>query len=69
MTYLAAAATVWGTVLNVRKRRAGFGIWCLTNAYWTLHNALLGEWAQVLIYMVNLMLSAWGFWSWGRSKD
>lgn len=64
LTYIAAALAVIGAVLNVKRRRAGFAIWCVTNAYFMAHNAMIGEWAQVAIYTVNLMISIWGYVKW-----
>lgn len=67
LTYIAAALAIVGAVLNVQGKRAGFAIWCATNLYWMAHNAMLGEWAQVAIYTVNLVISAWGFLRWGHN--
>lgn len=68
LTYIAAALAIIGAVLNVRRRRAGFAIWSATNLYWVAHNAMIGEWAQVTIYIVNFLISAWGFLQWGQHK-
>ena len=66
LTYIVAAVAVAGTVLNVKRLRAGFGVWCATNLFWIIHNAAISEWAQAGIYCVNLALSAWGFIRWGK---
>lgn len=68
MTYIAAAFAIFGAILNVRRRRAGFAVWCATNLYWMAHNAVIGEWAQMAIYTVNLLIAAWGFLQWGQHK-
>ena len=69
MNYIIAAIAIAGTILNVKQKRAGFAIWCITNAYWIAHNISISEWAQAAIYTVNFALALWGFFRWKTNNE
>ena len=65
MTAIMTVAAIIGATLNANGKRAGFLVWLVTNAYWTIHNARIGEWEQAVLYAVYFGLAVWG-WRKGR---
>lgn len=63
-TWLTAAASILGTVLNIRHDRRCFWIWTGTNAAWTVIDLAYGVWAQAFLQGVYLGLALWGLVAW-----
>ena len=66
MTAIMTAAAIIGAALNANGKRAGFSVWLVTNAYWTIHNIRIGEWEQAVLYAVYFGLAVWGYWRKGK---
>jgi len=64
-----AILSLIGTVLNVLKHRAGFGIWMLTNAGWIVVNVEKDIPAQAVLFAAYLTVSFWGFFAWKKTKE
>ena len=62
--WLLAAASLTGVVLNIRRRRACFAIWTVTNATWSVVDARAGLPAQAALMAVYAALAVWGFAAW-----
>ena len=62
--WLLAAASLTGVVLNIRKRRASFAIWIVSNAIWCAVDAAAGLPAQATLMAIYSGLAVWGFMAW-----
>jgi hypothetical protein len=63
-----AGITLAGSVFNAKKLRTGFLLWGVTNIWWIVHNFLIGEYAQSVVYVANLCISIYGFICWGKKE-
>ena len=68
-TWLLTVLSVLGVVLNIRKNRASFTIWMLTNASWAVIDIRAGIPAQAVLFGIYFALSAYGYWAWGRLEN
>ena len=68
LTYVMAGITLAGSIFNAKKLRIGFLFWSVTNAYWIYRNIMIGEYAQVAVYVANMCISIYGFICWGKPK-
>ena len=60
LTYIVTAATMIGTIANSLQKRWCFYVWAVTNTFWMIYNMTIGQYAQGLIYCLNLILSVVG---------
>ena len=65
---MTAAASLVAVLLNIRKHRACFAIWAVTNAVWTYADLLHGLPAQAALQLCYFTLSLHGFWSWRERR-
>lgn len=68
ISYLVSIITIVGTVANAFQKRWCFWIWLITNAFWIGWNIAVGEYAQSVIYVVNLTTCIIGLFKWKRNK-
>ena len=66
MTWILATASLTATWLNVRKVRACFAIWFITNICWAAVDIRHGLPAQAALMAVYAALAAYGYFHWGR---
>ena len=67
--WIATAIALTGTILNVKKLRACFYLWTITNTMWLIfdiHNNLP---SRAILDAVQLALAVWGIWAWKTVKD
>ena len=69
LTWLLTVLSILGVVLNIRKSRASFAIWMVTNASWAAIDFNAGIPAQAVLFGIYFALSAYGYWSWGRLEN
>lgn len=72
LTYIMAGITLAGSVFNAKKLRIGFLLWSISNIWWIWRNIVISEYAQSVVYVVNLCISLYGFIKWStpyRSID
>lgn len=69
ISYVVSIITVVGTVANAFQKRWCFWIWLITNAFWIGWNIAIGEYAQSVIYVVNLTTCIIGLFKWKRNKN
>jgi nicotinamide riboside transporter PnuC len=68
MTWLVAAASLTATWLNIRRVRACFGIWLVTNTAWAIYDFAHGLPAQGCLMCVYAALAVYGWVAWGRAS-
>lgn len=64
--WLFAALSIGGAILNVLKNRWGFVLWIAANIGWVVVDIQMELWAQIPIWVVFSVISAWGFFKWGE---
>ncbi len=64
MTWLVAAASLFATWLNIRRVRACFAIWFVTNVAWAVYDLAHGLPAQGVLMAVYAGLAVWGWFAW-----
>lgn len=68
VSYMVAALTLVGTAANACQKRWGFIIWMFTNLFWAVYNIFQGEYAQTIIYTINIIAAIGGWFKWGKEK-
>lgn len=63
-SWLTAAASLTATVLNVRKDRRCFHVWCFTNVGWCGIDASFGIWSQAALHACYAALAIYGVMTW-----
>ena len=66
MTWVLAALSIIGVILNVRKDRRGFAFWMLTNFGWAAVDFSHELYAQGVLFVVYFFLALWGLVSWKK---
>ena len=70
LNWIAFTLAIVGAILNIRKNRACFLLWIVTNFYWMIYNAHAGEIAESATFFVFFVVSFVGFVKWGlAAKD
>jgi len=64
VTWLVAGASLFATWLNIRRARACFAIWLVTNSAWSIYDFVHGLPAQGVLMVVYAGLAVWGWWAW-----
>jgi hypothetical protein len=65
-TWLLAIVSLVGTYLNIKKQKACFIIWGLTNALWVLYDFSIGAIAQAALMLCYFVLAVHGFYEWKK---
>jgi hypothetical protein len=65
-TWLLAIVSLVGTYLNIKKQKACFIIWGLTNALWVLYDFSIGAIAQAALMLCYFVLAVHGFYEWRK---
>ena len=64
--WLVTAASLVGTVANVRRQRWCFHVWTATNAAWVVYDVALAAWPQAALMLCYFGLSVWGVFAWKK---
>jgi nicotinamide riboside transporter PnuC len=66
MTWLITIISLVGVVLNIKKQRASFALWLVTNGFWCIYDYSLGAYAQSALFFIYFLLAVWGLWEWKK---
>ena len=66
ISWIVTAASLVGTVLNIKKNKACFIIWTVTNAFWAVYDFWIGAYAQAALFATYFCLALWGMWEWRK---
>lgn len=61
------ALSIFGAILNIKKRRSGFAVYTFANIGWIAVDLYYQIYAQALLFVVFTGLSTWGWIEW-RNK-
>jgi nicotinamide riboside transporter PnuC len=64
--WMLTAASLVGVVLNIKKHKACFAIWAITNAAWAVIDYMAGLTAQAALFAIYFCLAIWGLVEWRR---
>ena len=64
--WLLTSLAIAGAILNIKRHRAGFYCWAITNTAWAFQNCLNGDYPQAVQYAVFLGFSIWGILEWRK---
>lgn len=59
---------ITGAILNIFKKRQCFLFWIVSNGFWAQHNFRIGEYEQVVVFVVFIIVSIWGWFNWRVSN-
>lgn len=68
LTWSFTAIAVAGSILNIRKNKACFPVWLVSNAGWIVYNYWKGIPAQSALFVIYTGLSIWGWITWNREE-
>lgn len=66
ITWIAAALSIIGAMLNVWKRVEGFYFWIVANIIWIFINLYKGIHAQAFLFLFFSGISAYGVYKWKK---
>ena len=55
-----------GVILNIKKNKACFYIWFVTNTSWAIVDFYKGIPMQGLLFSIYTLLAVWGIWEWKK---
>lgn len=58
-----------GTLLNAERNKYGFALWMLSNSYMCIRFAVIGEYAQSLLFFSYVLLAVRGIVSWTHKEE
>ena len=67
--WILTAASLIGTIANVKRKRWCFWVWLFTNAGWTAVDIYLELYAQAALFAAYTCLAAWGLIEWKTQKE
>jgi len=68
-TWAVTAASLIGTVANIKKYSWCFIIWFFTNAIWAIYDYHIGAKAQSFQFAVYTGLAVWGIYEWRKNYE
>jgi len=58
---------ILGAILNIKKKRMCFLIWCVGNIEWLILGILIPEMrSQILLWITFIVLNIWGYCKWEK---
>jgi len=69
MKWIIFCVALSGLVMNIRKKRAGFVLWLISNGYWAVYNWRAGEYEQGLLFLIFWFMSIIGFFAWSGGTE
>jgi len=62
--WILTAISLIGVVLNVKRKRSGFGFWIIANIGWVVVDYQAGLTSQAVLFIVYTALAGWGLLEW-----
>lgn len=58
-----------GTLMNAEGNKYGFVFWLISNMYMTVRFAVIGEYAQMVLFFVYFLLAIRGLFAWSKKEN
>ncbi len=68
LLWILTGLSLYGVVLNIRRNRACFFVWAVTNSSWAAVDFQAGLYAQAALFTVYFAMACWGIVAW-KTKD
>lgn len=69
LSWLMSAVALGGTLMNAERNKWGFCFWLVSNLYMTVRFAVIGEYAQSVLFFVYFVLAIRGIISWTKKES
>ncbi len=66
LMWIVTTLSIIGVILNIKKIRACFFIWAVTNSLWSIYDFSIGAYAQSALFLVYTVLAIWGIYEWKK---
>lgn len=68
LNWIMSAVALAGTLMNAERNKYGFVFWLISNLYMTVRFAVIGEYAQMLLFFVYFLLAIRGIVAWTKKE-
>lgn len=68
LNWIMAAVALAGTLMNAERNKYGFVFWLISNLYMTVRFAVIGEYAQMVLFFVYFLLAIRGIVAWTKKE-
>lgn len=66
VTFILTCLSLFGVILNIKKKRSCFFIWFFTNGSWAVYDYYIGAFWQGILFTIYFLLAIWGIIKWRR---
>ena len=68
LSWIMSAVALAGTLMNAERNKYGFVFWLISNLYMTVRFAVIGEYAQMVLFFVYFLLAIRGIIAWTKKE-
>lgn len=68
LSWIMSAVALAGTLMNAERNKYGFVFWLISNLYMTVRFAVIGEYAQMVLFFVYFLLAIRGIVAWTKKE-
>lgn len=68
LNWIMSAVALAGTLMNAERNKYGFVFWLISNLYMTVRFAVIGEYAQMVLFFVYFLLAIRGIVAWTKKE-
>lgn len=69
LSWIMSAVALAGTLMNAERNKYGFIFWLISNLYMTIRFAVIGEYAQMVLFFVYFLLAIRGLIAWTQKEN
>ena len=66
LVWIWTGIAITGAILNARQSILGFYLWVVSNTGLVIHNILIAEISQAILFGVYTGISSYGIWKWRK---
>ena len=67
--WLVTALSLYGNVLNIKKKRSGFVVWVIANVLWLTYDIITGLYSRATLDIVQTAFCVWGIIEWKNKEE
>lgn len=68
LSWIMSAVALAGTLMNAERNKYGFIFWLISNLYMTIRFAVIGEYAQMVLFFIYFLLAIRGLFAWSKKE-
>lgn len=65
-SYIVSIIAIIGSILNIQGKKSCFVLWIFTNTFFSIHNFIINEYSQGLLFIVCGIISICGIVKWNK---